>query len=128
MSHAPYMQASLDYQFLSKARVAQKAKPANVLPFTNICTGITNYKNNDRITIQQTTRSYKNKTKATNIINQLKRKRRSAIQKGASINKWSYNFTQAGGIMCIAFYQLVICSYNVICSSLFISYALAPDE
>jgi len=64
----------LDYyirllSILSKARVAQKAQPANALPFTNIRKGIINYKNNDRITIQQTTRSYKNKTKATNIIN-----------------------------------------------------------
>ena len=59
----------LDYQFLSMTRVAQKAQPTNVLPFTNICTGRTNYKNNDRITIQQTTTSNKNKTKDTNIIN-----------------------------------------------------------
>ena len=28
----------LDYQFLSKTRVAQKTQPANVLPFTNIAT------------------------------------------------------------------------------------------
>jgi len=56
---------------LSKTRVAQKAQPANVLPFANIRTGIINYKNNDRITIQQTKTSYKKKTKAvaTNIIN-----------------------------------------------------------
>ena len=54
---------------MSKTRVAQKAQPANVLPFTNIRTGVTNYKNNDRITIQQTTTSYKNKTKVTKIIN-----------------------------------------------------------
>ena len=47
----------LDHQFLSKTRVAQKAQPANVLPFTNIRTGRTNYKNNDRITIQQTTKT-----------------------------------------------------------------------
>ena len=59
----------LDLDILSKTRVAQKAQPANVLPFTNIRTGITNYKNDDRITIQQTITSYKNKTKATNIIN-----------------------------------------------------------
>jgi len=64
-----YSSIRLDYQFLSKTRVAQKAQPANVLPFTNIRTGITYYKNNDRVTIQQTTTSYKNKTKATNIIN-----------------------------------------------------------
>ena len=60
----------LDYQFLSKTRVAQKAQPANVLPFTNICTGITNYKNNDRITIYTTDNNkLQDKTKATNIIN-----------------------------------------------------------
>ena len=50
---------------MSKTRVAQKAQPANVLPFTNIRTGIINYKNNDRITIQQTTTSYQEQNKSS---------------------------------------------------------------